>query len=255
MNLLQLFQDPAQLDLALALTQHEGHAAEQEALLARAGLGQAAQADLRAASRHFARMRAASGKPAGHVCLDENCLAEFVDGVLPASDLPAVERALAECPSCLKSALALAELTRELVPATPWTEVVLGIAKKGLRILQAPFEGFTEIGLQPVAVLRGPAPEAQSRRWELTQHGITATFTATLEEDGLTGITATFRRGDAPFAQGRVALRLDDALLEAQPLAGAEGCVFWHLEPGHYTLEIADITGEAAAFRFHIEAE
>lgn len=256
MTLLDIFSDKTRLDLALAVAALPEDSPERAELLRRAGLAkQAAMTFLSAISTLDAVRRGESDKCCGHVCSDENTLAEFVDGVLHDAELAAVERQLAQCKGCLEHALALAKITQEITPATPWREVVVGIARRGLRIISAPLEGFSELTLQPVAML-APATEAPAaRRWEVESHGITATFTLLLHEGGGVSLRMAFAREGTSIQKGQVGLRLNDALLEAHPLTNSHELEFIHLEPGTYTVELTLPDAEGAAFPLVLTSE
>lgn len=256
MNLMQIFSGKPTLELALAVTALSAGSREREALLAEAGLVEDAAAGFLRTVQVFDLMRVQAGCAAcqgGH-CLDENTLAELVDGILPAEEQAAVEGQLAQCAACLGKAVALAQLMHELAPAPRWNAVVLGIARRGLRILSAPFEGYMEQELQPVAVLSAGTEETTTRRWRQEDRGVSAIFTVVLEEGGTIGLSMDFEYGGRPLTRGNVALRLDDTLLEARPIApDDEQQTFWGLEPGNYLVEVLLEEGEAAGFPIVLE--
>jgi len=256
MNLVDLFTHKAQLDLALALAALPENSPERAALLAKAGLGEQAEAVLLASVQLFARLCEENGCThceAGLHCLDDNTLAEYIDGVLHEGGSSVVEKQLAACPVALRRTVAAAQLVQELAPVASWRAVVLGVAQRGLRILSAPFEGFAEQALQPVAVLSSSDVTASTRRWRADDGGVTGDFTVTLEEGGAVGLSMLFEHGGRPLSRGRIGLRLDDTLLEVQPLLADAACSFWHLEPGHYLLEFSVDNALEASFPIVLE--
>lgn len=256
MNLLELFADPRQLELAFALAALPQDSPERAQRLADAGVPAPQRAEFLKTLQAFEQLRQSAGcGPCTQVdrCLDENTLAEFVDGVLPESEMPRVERQLAHCGGCLSKAVALVQLTQELTPAPRWPEVVIGIARRGMQILSAPFEGFAEQALQPIAVLSDNNQEPVARRWQVADHGVTATFTMVVEESGTASLRVNFARAGQAVTEGQVGLRLDDALVESRPLKGAEEEVFHHIEPGHYVLEFTPDSAATAAYGIVLE--
>jgi len=256
MNLELIFANKPLLDLALSISGLPVEAPERRALLARAGLGEAAErAFLRSVST-FEALRQSADCASCDACLDENTLAEFVDGVLTANEVVAVERALAQCGNCLRNAVALAQITHELTPAAPWKEVVLNIARRGLRIAAAPLEGFSELALQPVASLSAATETTRARCWSLDDNGVVATFTVTLEEGGMIAMAMTFERDGHAVRGGRIALRAEDLLVEVRPLGRLEEQhTFWHIEPGQYLVEIILPDTTEARFPITIESD
>lgn len=133
--------------------------------------------------------------------------------------------------------------------------MVVGIARRGLKIISAPLEGFSELTLQPVAML-APATEAPAaRRWAVESHGITATFTLLLHEGGGVALRAAFSRAGDTLGKGQIGLRLADTLLEAHPLAPGQELEFNHLEPGAYTIELSLPGAEGVAFPMLLTTE
>lgn len=256
MNLLELFMDPNQLELALSLAALPSDGPERAQRIAAAGVPVTQRAEFLKTLQAFEQLRWNAGcGPCSNLerCLDENTLAEFVDGVLPESEMPRVERQLAHCGGCLSKAVALVQLTQELTPAPRWPEVVIGIARRGMHILSAPFEGFAEQALQPVAVLSDGEQEPVARRWQVADHGVTATFTMVVEESGTACLRVHFARAGQAVTEGQVGLRLEDALVESRPLKGAEEQVFHHIEPGHYLLELTPESADKSAYGIILE--
>lgn len=256
MTLLDIFSDKTRLDLALAIAALPEDSPERADMLRRAGLAKQAASTFLGALSVLDKVRHTDGPGnCGHICADENTLAEFVDGILHGAELAVVEQQLAQCKDCLEHALALAKITQELTPATPWREVVVGIARRGLKIISAPLEGFSELTLQPVAML-APATEAPvARRWEVESHGITATFTLLLHESGGVALRVAFERDGVTIQKGQIGLRMDDTLLEARPLTDGREIEFIHLEAGTYTVELTLPGAEGAAFPLVLTSE
>ena len=238
MNIAQIFEDKPLFELALAISGLPADSPQRETLAIEAGLGTDTINAFLDSVRVFDAIRANTGCAGCDNCVDDNTLAEFVDGALEAEELAQVEQRLAACGQCLRNAVSLAQLAHEVIPATPWKTVILGIARRGVQILSAPLEGIAELTLQPVPVMSAVA-SSTARRWQIEDGGITATFTVTLEEGGYVGLSAGFEHQGTALQGGQVLLRADGQLVEFHPIgSGWEHHTFWHLEAGNYTVEV-----------------
>lgn len=256
MNLLDVFSDKHRFELALLLASEPGEPAADTLL--DAGIPCQRHADFREVVQALRALREAAGcagcnDAAG--CLDDNLLAEFVDGALPPEERDAVEHRLAHCAGCLRKAVALAELAHELLPAPGLAEVVVGMARRGLRMLSYPGSDFTLHALRPVPVLSALEETALAQRWSVTHGGITATFTLIAEEEGMATLELALERDGAPITHGHIALRQDDHLLESLPLPAEGGVVFRNLSPARYLLEWEDFEGDHARFALDLRTE
>lgn len=241
MNLLQIFADKRRLDLALTLSRHpkdEQHRAE---VLRRAGIAEHQHAAFLEAVQAFdvLRQRANCNDCLdADACLDDNLLAEFVDGVLHPDDLPETEGHLAHCGSCLQKAVTLAQWTEELAPAPAWPQVVVGMMRKGLQLLAFPESGFTRRELTAVPVLSSGAAEQAAAVWSLADGEMLAEFAITTDGSGVATLCVKFQAAGIPVREGRVSLRLEEALLESLPLPATGEVCFRDLTPGSYVLEL-----------------
>lgn len=184
-------------------------------------------------------------------CLDDNTLAEFVDGVLTKVERESAEQHLACCHACLHNAAHLAELAAELAPARPMLQVVLGVARRGLELLQRPLEGFAEQSLQPVMVLGGETEARAARGWTLSAEGMDADFLAVADEDAI-AVSVQLHRAGEPVKQSRVTLRCDEVMLESSPVPASGALTFYQLSPGRYTLEITPQEGRPVEFALQL---
>ena len=184
-------------------------------------------------------------------CLDDNQLAEFVDGVLSRAERSAAEQHLACCHACLHNAAHLAELAAELAPAPPMLQVVLGVARRGLELLQRPLEGFMEQTLQPVMVLGGETEAPAARGWTLTAEGVDAEFLAVAEDDAI-AVTVQVNREGEPIRRSRISLRSDDLMMESCPMPPTGRLTFYQLSPGRYTIEITPEGGRPVEFALQL---
>jgi hypothetical protein len=249
MNLLDILSDKHRFELALSLATQPGEAGED--VLLQAGIPVQRHEAFREAVQILRTLREAAGcaecrDPEG--CMDDNLLAEFVDGVLSREELEAVERQLAHCAACLRKAVALAELAHELLPAPTLAEVVVGIARRGLRVLAYPGSDFALHPLRPVPVLDAIGETTLAQRWSMAQGGIHATFTLVAEDGGTATLELALERDGKPLEHGQVALRQEGLLLEALPLPAEGGISFQSLAPARYTLEWEDFEHEHARF-------
>jgi hypothetical protein len=229
--------------MALAQDMNRGETFTARRLL-EAGVGEADQAAFR---RYAASLRVAADQasPCDRPCLDDNLLAEYVDGVLGRADRGEVERHLAACPTCLDEAVSLASLVHEVVPAPPLTEVALHLVGRGLHWLSRPAEGFSEEALSPVPVLSAATTEAPARRWTQTVGDTTLRFTASMPEHEL--LTLVVETVEAPSG-ARLALWLDGSMVESRPVGGDGCCTLRHLTPGNYTVELGYRSAPATKF-------
>lgn len=256
MRLADLFARHDWIELAVALAALPGH--EAPARLTKAGLHPHQHEDF---LRLVASISALQGRLAcagcrqGSACLDDNTLAEFVDGVLPPGALPMVERQLAQCGGCLHKALELARLTSELAPRPAWPEVVVACARRGLRILAKPAEGFQPLALQSLPLMGQDTDASTAQRWTQAQGEIEGVFTLSVDDSG--GITAHvgFTREGKPVSGGRVALRMDDLLLESLALPESGEHTFWGLTPGRYLIELESVGLPPASFALDLRQE
>lgn len=240
MSMVQIFGNKHWLDIALAASATDWDEQQLLAHLQRGGVPAECHADFCQSVRTLAALRVQAHcegcrGPGAH--LDENTLAEFVDGVLSAAEAEEVERQFAVCGSCLKKAVELAQLTEELVAKPALPQVVLGLARRGLRMLVQPLGAIAEQPLEAVAVLSSGTDALVARRWNATSGFLEATFTALLEDDGAVSLSVLPTRKGQPLQHGRLALRLEDSLMESVPLRGDE-VHFHRLDPGAYTVEV-----------------
>jgi hypothetical protein len=254
MNMASIFSDKRLLDLVVQLSETEPGA--RESRLAAAGIPLEQRAELLKRAQDFETLRGrlrTMRHDDGITCLDENTLAEFVDGVLPVHQATEAERHLAVCGACLHDAVELAHLCSEIAPEARWPEVVIGMAQRGLRLLSQPFQGFTEHALQPVPVMgpEGDAPAAKS--WSATDGGVTAHYTMVMQDERTVSLAVRFSREADALSNARLALRMEECLIEAQPLAESGEHNFWQLTPGRDTVELE--SGDALAARFSIVIE
>ncbi|MBI1321009.1 MAG: hypothetical protein GC168_18955 [Candidatus Hydrogenedens sp.] len=241
MNLLELFMDKQRLELALAISRGVASTDAIEANLERAGIPAAERVSFLRGARLFSALRdeaQCASCSDSSACLDENQLAEFVEGVLTAEEAPVVERQLAHCGSCLRKAVELAELTHELNPPETFSSVVVGIVRRGLRVLSHAGEGFSARALQPAEVLSAACDSPAAQGWTVVHGDTAAHFTMTLEPQGTVALHIRFSVTQGPGLVGRVALVHEYLLLESQALSADGEHTFWNLEPGRYVIEL-----------------
>jgi hypothetical protein len=160
--------------------------------------------------------------------IDDNLLAEYVDGQLDQADRERVEAMLARDPESLRDGMELAALAREVVDQHPSViEYVIGVAAKGLKMLIHPETGFTFETPEPVPVLGGgPAiptrefstftPKSQgetqpreqsSFTWIQFASNLRMTLTATHAEQERVDLTLRVNDTAGPLRGGRLTVR------------------------------------------------
>ena len=256
MRLADLFARHDWIELAVALAALPGH--EAPARLTKAGIHPDQHED-------FLRLVASISALQGHLacaecqqgvsCVDDNTLAEFVDGVLPTEALPMVERQLAQCGGCLHKALELARLTSELAPRPAWPEVVVAFARRGLRILAMPAEGFQPLALRSLSLMGPDTDASTAQRWTQVHGEIEGVFTLSVDDGGSITAQVGFSRQGKPLSGGRVALRMDDLLLESLALPESGEHTFWGLTPGRYLIELEAAGLAPASFALDLRQE
>jgi hypothetical protein len=200
---------------------------------------------------HRARHALRSPWAAGN-CLDDNTLAEFVDGVLAREERLLAEQHLACCNACLHNAAHLAELAAELAPTQPMLQVVLGVARRGLELLQRPLEGFMEQTLQPAMVLGAETQTPAARGWTLSAEGVDAEFLAVADDDAI-AVTVQVNREGAPISKSRITLRSEEILMESCPMPATGRLTFYQLSPGRYSIEITPEGGRPVEFALQLK--
>ena len=254
MNMSHIFAEKRLLDLVVKLSETQPGA--RETVLKGSGISLEQHAELLKLAQDFARLRGklpSMRHDNGNACLNDNTLAEFVDGVLPTHEAVEAERHLAACGACLHDAVELAQLCSEVAPEARWPEVVIGMAQRGLRLLSQPFQGFAEHALQPVPVMGAEVDSPAAKCWSATDGEITAYYTMVMQGERAVSLSVRFSRDGDALENGRLALRMEEALIEAHPLAGSGEHTFWQLTPGRYTVELE--AGDALAARFSIVLE
>lgn len=249
MTMLQIFANKDWTELAVAISNAPGHDAKVQ--LHRAGVPASEHDDFLRIARSFRALREhahCSECTDREACLDDNTLAEFVDGVVPEHMLPEVEQKLAHCGACLHKALELAHLANELAPPPSLPAVVIAFVKQGFKILSHPLQGFDALELQPVAMMSGEDGQARARCWSQVQGDYQGVFTMAADKAGAVSLHVRFLRNGSPAAGSRIALRSQDLLLESQMLPESGEHFFLNLSPAPYAVEVEDELGSTASF-------
>ena len=201
--------------------------------------------------------------------VDDNLLAEYVDGVMEPSERERVEGLLARDPEALRAGMALNELRRIVADQPPSVlEYVIGVAAKGLRMLSHPETGFALETPVPVPTLGGgPAiptrefstftpnseSEAQVRgqssfTWIQFASNLRMTLTATHAEQERVDLTLRVNDTAGPLRGGRLTVRCNANLVQSE-LLPVDGTVSLRgLEIAAYDFEIVPPGGPPVRF-------
>lgn len=182
--------------------------------------------------------------------IDDNTLAEYLDGVLSDAERAQVEARLVSEPGALQQLIGLAELSELGEDESSAVTFVIELAKKGLRLLSHPAEGFEFIPLQPAAVL-GPEKPQRIQSW--TQHlgpiHVHCTLQAT--KDDMLGLTIKLI-SPVPLPIGtRVSLLADGKLVQSDIVPESGQVTLRNLEPVTYDLDIIVPSASVARMRFN----
>lgn len=254
MTMLQVFANKKWMELAVALSGAPSHDARNQ--LQHAGIPTADQEDFLRIAMSFRALRehahcAECNDTEG--CLDDNTLAEFVDGVVPPHRLQEVEQRLAHCGACLHKALDLARLANELAPRPSIPAVVISLAQKGLALLSHPLKGFEPLELQPLAMMGEHSVADSAKCWSLLQGHLQGVFTMAVDKSGAASLHVRILQDGFPAGGNRIALRCEDLLLESQLLPESGEHFFFDLSPAEYIVEVEDESGNATGFPIELQ--
>lgn len=187
-------------------------------------------------------------------CLDDNTLAAFVDRALSADARQQVENHLARCGFCAGQVVELAELTDDFAgEKRSGFRCVLGLAKRGLRLLQHPANGFRNLSVQPVPSL-GPESAGvfvEACAWRQRAGNVSLQFTAVRLGNGEVNLSVRAEHG---FEEDAVLnMRRGGGMLHSDRLPAGGSVTIRGLEAGDYELAVSCASGETAQFELGIQ--
>lgn len=239
------------IELAFALASNEPLDEKYDRLLERVRDDKTLNAQFSGTLEFVRRVRMLRGAgittAAQDTCLDDNAIAEFVDGVLAREERTLAERHLAACDRCLKQAVALRLLTEELTPRASVREFVLQWARKGLELVKRPAEGFQLAPLAPAAVL-GTDTALAPCCWTQQVDDIEVEFAAVSRPDGRMDLSLRAMRHGAPLTDALIILHSYDGMLQAQQLSKSGDLLLDALEADFFALEIRPREGNPVEF-------
>lgn len=202
----------------------------------------------------YAGLRRANGHldmgGARGVCLDDNGLAEFVDGAMPWEDRVAAESHLATCGLCVRKVADLHTLVAAAQPAGTAPQLALAWLRDGLKVVVAAVETFTAVPLVAVPVLDGTvSPKVLS--WALESAFGPIRVTVQHDRGGKATLRLEFEAYSDSGARCRVHLKSGGALLESRTLDAMNVVEFSELDTEDYEVEI-DTAGEKLVFVFSL---
>ncbi len=202
----------------------------------------------------FSGLRRATSRPDREgvrgACLDDNGLAEYVDGVMPWEDRVTAEAHLATCGLCVRKVADLHTLLAAAQPARTAPQLALAWLRDGLKVVGAAVDTFTAVPLTAVPVLDGAVcPKVLS--WDV--ESVVGPIRVTVQHDR--GEKATLRLvfEGAPESgeRCRIHLKCGGKLLESRTLDATGAVEFPELEAEDYDVEI-DVEREKMTFVFSL---
>ena len=248
------FPEEKMVELAFDIANSEKLSADNKRLLERiqASPGARAKFDdyLRTISEAHAAFNELTG-PAEAILspIDDNTLAEYLDGVLSDAEREQVEARLVSEPGALQQLVGLAELLEPGEDERSAVTFVIEVAKKGLRLLSHPAEGFEPIPLQPAAVL-GPEKTQRIQTWTQRLGPVHVHCTLQATKDDLLGLTIKLISPDPPPSGTRVSLLADGKLVQSDVVPESGEVTLRNLEPAVYDLDIIVPSATVARMRF-----
>lgn len=191
-------------------------------------------------------------------CLDANLLAGYTDGLLDDETNALVERHLARCEACLRQWLEAAEVAEafENRPAGVLGYIV-GVAEKGVRLLCAPLEGFSQKHAVAGALLGEDAATLQTRktcRWTQAVGALTLAFSLAHRDRNHVNLSVKVTTKLPPLKPLRFSLWRDDRLVQSELLSAGNSVLLQNLELAAYKAEIAVPSHENVSFEITLES-
>ncbi len=248
------YPEEKMVELAFGVANSEKLSRDHERLLERIQASPGALAKFDEYLRTISEARAAFDEltgPAGAAPapIDDNTLAEYLDGVLSEAERGQVEARLVSEPGALQQLAGLAELLESGEDESPALTFVIELAKKGLRMLSHPTEGFELIPLQPAAVL-GPERTQRIQTWTQRLGPVHVHCTLQATKDDLLGLTIKLISPAPPPSGSRVSLLAGGKLVQSDVLPDSGEVTLRNLEPAIYDLDIIIPSATVARMRF-----
>ncbi len=248
------FPEEKMAELAFGVANSEKLSGDDESLLERIQASPGARAQFDEYLRTISEARAALDEltrpaKAGLTPIDDNTLAEYLDGVLGDEEREQIEARLVREPGALKQLVGLAELLGSGADETSAVTFVIELAKKGLRLLSHPAEGFEMIHLQPAAVL-GPEQVQPIQSWTQRLGPVHVHCTLQATKEDLLGLTIKLISPDPPPNGTRISLMVDGKLVQSDVVPGSGEVTLRNLEPAIYDLDIIVPSANVARMRF-----
>ena len=182
------------------------------------------------------------------LCLDDNTLAEYFDGVMAWDERVEAESHLAACPRCLNQLSDLHTLMVAAQPAPSLPQLALAWLRDGFKVIGAATESFASVPLQAAPVLDGMlAPRVMA--WDLESSAGPLRVTVQHDRDARATLRLSF--SEMPTRRGRVQLRSEGQLLESRALGGGAAVEFAELDIADYEVEV-EAAGERSGFAFSL---
>jgi len=183
-------------------------------------------------------------------CLDDNGLAEYVDGVMSWEDRVTAEAHLATCGHCVRSVADLHTLLAAAQPAQTAPQLALAWLRDGLKVVRAAVETFTAVPLAAVPVLDGSlCPKVLS--WDLDSAAGPIRVTVQHDRGEKATLRLVLEGAPEPGRRCRVHLKSGGALLESRTLESTGAVEFSELDTEDYEVEI-DAAGGKTTFLFSL---
>lgn len=188
-----------------------------------------------------------AGDTGQEACLDQNTLAEYLDDVLPAAHRESAEAHLAGCGQCRSQLTDAFQALNTLEPDTGPLEILIRVAKFGLKIITPPAPGFSPLAASAQAML-GPATEGAVVQWRQRLREADLLVTAERGEGDHISLSFGIDAFSSPWHGARLTLRQDGAMMQSENFPDSGSLTLHNLGLETYEVEIAFGTGESHTF-------
>lgn len=169
--------------------------------------------------------------------LDDNTLAEYLDGVLEPAERLEVEAHLIDHPAALNQLIDLSEVLAEVTPSAVVIRYICSVAKKGLQIISHPLEGFEMIQAAPVPVLGGDDSDS-IQSWTQNFRDFRVRYSLRQTRDDQVTLSISLVDPEVPPPGSRITIRAKGQTIQSDMLSSSGQVTFRDLPLGAYSLDL-----------------